>query len=431
MQNRRLNVLVIAEAANPDWTSVPLIGWSMSRALSNRCNVHLVTQVRNRKAIESKGWTHGKEFTAIDNERVAAPLAKLSKLIRGGGSLAWTIETAIGSLVYPYFERLIWKRFRDDLAGGRFDVVHRVTPVSPTAPSFLAKKLNKIAVPYVVGPLNGGVSWPKQFRDLQRKEKEWLTYFRAAYRFLPGYENMRRYSSAIIAGSAATLKQLPAKYKEKYVYLPENGVDTERFSTINASQYRLPLKAAFVGRLVPYKGADMAIEAIERLCLQGAIEYDIFGSGPEEQRLRSLIDEKGLQDSVRLRGFVSNETLQEELVKADLLLFPSVREFGGGVILEAMALGVVPIVLDYAGPGELVTDDVGYKIPMSGREQLVDGLRAQLEQILEDPTCLVDKRASCIKLVSTCYTWARKAEQIEEIYTWLVAGGDKPEFQMG
>lgn len=423
----RPRVLVIAEAANPEWTSVPLVGWSLAHALRSVADVHIVTQIRNREAILRAGLIEGQDFTAIDSEAVARPMYRAAGLLRMGKGKGWTTNTAIAALSYPYFERLVWQTFGARITAGEFDIVHRVTPLSPTMNSPIAARVTAAGVPFMLGPLNGGVPWPPGFDAERRREREWLSYLRGAYKLLPGRGSSLRSARAIITGSYHTRSEIPQQHQGKTVWLPENAIDPARFHKTAAQDISGPLRGVFVGRLVPYKGPEMLLEAAADLMRAGRLQIDIIGDGPLRPVLNALVARLGVTGQVTFHGQLKHEKVQDAMAAANLLTFPSIREFGGGVVLEAMALGVVPVVVDYAGPGELVTDATGYKVPIGTREEIKARFEALLKEIVDDPKSL-PKRAVAAKARATAhFTWPAKAAQVARIYDALLHAAPLPQ----
>lgn len=408
--------LLIAEAANPEWTSVPLVGWNIARAIAERTNAHLVTHVRNREAILRAGLVEGKDFTAIDNERVAAPMYRLSDRLRGGAGKGWTTITAFGSLTYYTFEWALWRQLGERIRAGEFDLVHRITPLSPTSQSPIARKLNRAGVPFVLGPLNGGVPWPKNFLGRQHAEREWLSHIRGIYKLMPAYGATRKYASAILAGSRHTLEEMPRSAQPKCMLIPENGIDESLIAGPRQHHPTLPLRVIFVGRLVPYKGADMLLKAVAPFLRDSRLHLDIVGDGPQKPELTALVDELQVGDRVHFHGWLNHAQVLEMMSASDVMALPSVREFGGGVVVEAMARGATPIVADYAGPSELVDDSTGIRVPFSDVESLIAGMREAMGRLIDEPSLLTKFSAAGRDKVRRELTWQAKADQILSVY---------------
>ncbi|HVU52788.1 MAG TPA: glycosyltransferase family 4 protein [Polyangia bacterium] len=420
--------LLIAEAANPEWVSVPLVGWSLSRALVEATDAHVVTQVRNRDALLRAGWTEGREFTVLDSEPVARPMWLFDAWLRRLTGLGWTTSQALSAFPYYYFEHLLWRRFGAAIERREFSVVHRITPLSPTIPSLVARRCRRAGVPFVWGPINGGIAWPPGFEGVIRAEGEWLSYLRGAHRLLPESRATRSAASAIIVASKATLSEL-GPYADKCVYIPENAVDPARFPRpARAPAAGGPLRVVFIGRLVPYKGADILLEAAAPLVREGAVSVEIIGDGPQRPQLEALIAAQGLGAGTTLAGWIPNEKLAAHLAGADVLGFPSVREFGGGVVLEAMALGLVPVVVDYGGPGELVTERTGFRVPIGTRAELVAAFRERLSRLASDRASIPALSASARARVEAWFTWPAKARQVLAVHRWVRGEGLKPDF---
>jgi glycosyltransferase involved in cell wall biosynthesis len=417
-----IRALVIAEACNPTWTSVPLVGYNLARALAGRpdLQITLVTHVRNRDGINTSDFTGHADVEYIDNEFIARPVYQLARLLRGGDQLGWTIDTAMAWPSYVVFERMVASRFGRRLERGEFDLIHRVTPLSPTAVSPLAAKTD---VPMIAGPLNGGLRWPREFPELVRREREWLVPLRSAYKLLPYHRSTYRHLAAVIAASRSTAAEVPRHFRGRVYYLPENGVDPARFPI--AVRWPEPsgrFRFVTVGRLVPYKGLGLTLEAIRRSPALRQCELSVIGDGPDRAAHERFVAEHGLHDCVRILGQQPQPALAAEMRRSQAFVFPSLREFGGGVILEAMACALPCLIVDYGGPGELVSEATGVKLPMRPREELIERLRTAMERMAADPDGCRRLGEAAAAEVRREHTWDARAAKVVGIYRNVLAG---------
>jgi glycosyltransferase involved in cell wall biosynthesis len=414
---RPLRVLLIAEMCNPTWPSVPLVGYGMARALAERADleVTLVTHVRNRPALEDDPLVReAAEVCFLDNEFIARPMHRLARLLRGGDKLAWTVETAMQWPGYVVFEHLVARRFGRDLDRGRFDLIHRLTPLTPTIPSPLARRT---VVPMVLGPLNGGLPWPSEHPELRRREREWLAPLRKCYRLMPYYRSTYRYVAGVIAGSRHTALEIPPFFRGLRCYLPENGISTERFPS--AMRWPEPTKRfrfITVARLVPFKGVHFILEAMAGSPLLRRCDLAIIGDGPERSALEAFVRQQGLEATVHFLGWLDHADIAREMERSQAFVLPSLREFGGGAVLEAMASALPPVVIDYGGPGELVTSETGIRLPMTGQGELPTLLREAMEALAGDPERCRRMGAAAARAVRERHLWPAKAERVAQFY---------------
>jgi glycosyltransferase involved in cell wall biosynthesis len=424
---RALRALVLAYDCHPDWPSLPVVGFKTCRALARTAEVVVATHVRNRPGIERDGIP-GAEVVYLDNEYLASPLYKLAKALRGGTSVAWTIHIAMSYPSYLGFEWEVWKRFKGELTTGGFDVVHRVTPMSPTIPSPLAKWSK---VPFVLGPINGGLKWPKDFTGELHREREWLTFLRSGYRVLPYYRSTYRRSAAILASFPHTIADLPGWAQDRVIDFPEVGIDPALFAADRPRQVKQgPMTVLFAGRLVPYKCADVVVSAFAASPALRRHRLRVVGGGPEMPRLQQLVKENGLEGCVELLGERTQAEVGRIMREADIFAFPSIRELGAGVLVEAMAAGLPCVVVDYGAPGTLIGPDRGIVLPLAPRDKLIQDYAGALESLVADPQLVCRQGNTANQYALAEYSWEAKAQKVLEVYRWVLGQrGNKPTFE--
>jgi len=419
----RLRILVLAPGANPQSITGPLLSYLHAEALACLHDVTLVIHPDNEEPVRrAQGPFHAIEVIRqpwIDKFH-AWSLRRIFKY-----NYRSQVLTAFG---YPFtiaFEWAAWRCLRTRIVAGEFDVVLRLLPIVTVLPSPFAFLLRRGPIPFVVGPVNGGLPWPPGFSQAQN-QKQWISGLRNLYRFLPFARSTYRHATAILAGSSQTYAELAA-YRDKLFFVPENGLRRSICSRPTASSGRHgKLELIFAGALVPYKACDLALRAVAPVLRSGSAHFTVVGDGPERGRLEQLAKSLEIAKMVLFCGEVSHAEVLERLRSSDVFVYPSVREFGGAVVFEALATGAVPLVADFGGPGDIVHPEVGRKVSLTNEDDVVAQMEEILAALAKDRDLLERLRQRGMVYARERLTWDAKAECVTDVLNWALRRGPKP-----
>jgi len=419
----RLRILVLAPDCNPESISVNLVCYRHAEALGKLHEVTLATFGRQQEALARANGP----FHAI--EAIRMPL--LDRIWE------WSIRRifknnfhnrALTPFNYPFylaFEWFVWRRLRPQIIAGEFDVVLRLSPIVTVIPSAFPFFLRNTSVPFILGPVNGGLPWPQEFSQANNQKAK-IDNLRNLYRFLPFSDSTHRKAAAIIAGSSQTYAEFAAD-REKVFFVPENGLTLSLCSgEPRRAEGAGKLELIFVGNLVPYKACDLALRAAAPLLQRDLAHFTIVGDGPERQRLEEITKSLGIEKAVSFCGMLAHEQAMQKLRSADVLVFPSVREFGGGVVFEALAVGTVPVVADYGGPGDIIHPEIGYKVPLTTESDMACQIEKILTELVQNRNRLDVLKKQGMLYARENLTWDAKAQTVTQIMHWVLAQGPKP-----
>ncbi|MFD3355542.1 glycosyltransferase [Streptomyces fradiae] len=203
------------------------------------------------------------------------------------------------------------------------------------------------------------------------------------------------------------------------------GVDPDQFTPVGPAAPRGPARHRLlqIGRLVPRKGAAVAVVALSRLpdtelVVVGGPPADALDDDPEVRRLRRVARLAGVADRVRFTGAVSRDEMAPLLRGADVVVCPADYEPFGIVPLEAMACGRPVVATAVGGQLDTVADPgCGRLVPPRDPAALA---RAAAE-FLADPRLRAACGAAGRRRVLDRYGWERVAAATEAVYARVLA----------
>jgi glycosyltransferase involved in cell wall biosynthesis len=361
-----LRVLLSAYACEPNFGSEPGVGWNWVIGYAKKgYDVWVVTRPMHKYAIEEEML---KEQYRELRGKIKFLYHDVSFWERKRGAKGTQIHYLLWQMDIT---KVVYKLVRQI----DFDFIHHVTFATVRQPSFLGI----FKIPFIFGPVAGGENTPWRLRESYPLKGQLYDLLRDLLNKLIYIDPLMHLTfskaSLIYVTSNETLKLVPKNYRKKVrVQLAIGSEETYADGNLllpikNPNQEAL--KVLYVGNLLYLKGVHLAIKGFSQFNKKFPNSHlTIIGQGSDSPWLKDIARSCQLEQQITWKVKMNREDLFEEYRKYDVLLFPSLRDSGGMVVLEAMSKGLPVICLDLGGPGQIVDETCGIKIPTYKQKEI-------------------------------------------------------------
>ncbi|WP_373534054.1 glycosyltransferase family 4 protein [Microcoleus sp.] len=406
-----MRIVIVAQNASSQFGGESLLPVNYFRILRSR-------QIETWLVVHARTQTELEALFPEDRDRMHfVPDTWLHRLLNNCGRFipARVNEFTFGLLSHLYTQVLQRRIVRRLVSEHQIDVVHEPTPVSATIPSLMFG----LGVPVVMGPMNTSVKFPLAFRSRQNRSVDILIAIGHqcvdfCNRLLPG----KIKAETMLVANDRTKQALPTGVQGKIIELVENGVDFSvwRSDSTASKEPNKQVHFVFLGRLADWKGVDLLLEAFATVAAQTDAVLEIIGDGEMRGELEAQTARLGLDSSVVFSGWLSQEQCALKMKQADTMVFPSLREPGGAVVMEAMALGLPVIATNWGGPADYLNSTCGILVEPASQEGFVKGLTDAMLKLAQSPELRQSMGRAGWERVREHFDWQRKVDRMIEIY---------------
>ena len=412
MKMKKLNVLLSAYACNPSSSAKlhpgeDIKGWRFVEQISRFHNVWVISHSYNRNSIVAALYNNplrGVEFIFVTLPRIFRLLYKVD----------------FGQRIYYYLWQIkAWRVARKIHKKIPFNIFHHVSFGNDWMPSFIGALL---PIPFVWGPLGGGQKTPRCLRREYSLYGRFAETMRSVAQFVGRKDYFRqkclKKAKAILVCNQETRNLIPQKYSCRIHWFPLNGIfPSDLRKSPECFKRHSPFRVITAGRLHRLKGFGLAIRAFKLFAEKYPdVEFLIVGSGPERRRLERQISQFGLAAKVKIQPWAQRKDLLRLFCLSDVFLFPSFRDGGGAVVVEAMACGKSIVCLDVGGPGFHVQEQWGIKIEPKSVDYIVNQIVEALGALYKDNDRLIKKGKAAVERAEDYYLADRLGERLQKIY---------------
>jgi glycosyltransferase involved in cell wall biosynthesis len=297
-----------------------------------------------------------------------------------------------------------------------FDLVHQITMCGFREPGYLWK----LNIPFVWGPVGGTSNYPWRFLKCAGikgviSEGARSIFNSLHFRFGRRVRKAAKRSNVLIVANSSIKYDFESVYKSKPIVQLDVGCTLVKGNKHRNSDPQNPLRILWSGRFIHPKAFQLLAMALSSVPVTTKYELKILGKGPIEERWRNLATKTEIDQYCTWMGWLSHEESIAQLNWADVLIFTSLRDTCGTVVLEALSYGVPVICLDHQGVRDVVTNQCGIKIPVTDSDKVISQLRDAIIYLAANRHELEKLSKGAIERAHN-YLWSIKGEKTADIY---------------
>lgn len=358
-------ILIIAYDCNPQKGAEAMMAFNWINSLVKNYKVKVITDIRHKEYLEAKGISFDVEYVTYASKKIYSLLEKVH--------------------AYNILYRLFIKSFRKTVSLSEvdtYDLIHCLTP----AGYFSYNDLYKLDKPLVVGPLGGGLKFPKGFGRYKTFKYLLRNIYYSYIRHNPKCKKYYKNCLKILIGTRYLLEHLPKSVHAKTIEFFDTVVDTNKYFPCYQTKNGT-INILYSGRMELSKGCLLLLEAFKLLIQEGCFQLRLtmLGEGSQLSRIKKRVEKADLDKYIKLPGFVPADEVKEYLQKSDIYCLPSLKEPGGTSILEALACGIPVITTDYGGPAISITEECGIKINAKNYNEYILDLKQSIRYLMDNP----------------------------------------------
>lgn len=401
------SLLISAYACEPFKGSEQSVGWNIVLQLAKNNKVYVITRSNNKEVIEPNIPVSVRENIKFYYYDAPKLFLKLKHKERG-----------------VYFYYIIWQIFLIPLLRKltkeyKFDYSLHITFGSVWLPTFLPFFKPR----FIWGPLGGGEAIPDSFISTLSFRGQFLQYLRKALLWSVYYNPLLLYSlnkaTILLCRTENTKNIFPQFIRKKCRLLTDGAIEDSLFKYIAHYERNNSIKLITSSRLIHTKNIATIVKAIALIPKNFKIELNIIGSGPEKDNIENLIIQNHLEDRINLVGNITRNEVLRFLEQSDIYLFASLKEACNLSLLEAMAVGLPVICLNWSGMAIATDENCAIRLPVTNPEQMPKDMAAAIIYLIEHPEIREKLGKNGRKRIKTTFNWDAKGAFLEKMLTEL------------